>query len=159
MRLKPIQDIVLTENCIDLIPVDEGIILLTRAWVQYGDRIILENENAQPKKKWNTYIMLKKLLSKSYHMKRKILGNHLRKYLNLKVKEKNRDALFYIPPNGQFGFSKIKREDVPNLGTKLEIESLDALKVVLSQFEVTEEEMGEMDTKEKIIDFIVSNID
>lgn len=157
MRLKHIQDIVLTENCIDLIPVDEGIILLTRAWVQYGDRNILENENAQPKKKWNTYIMLKKLLSKSFVMKRKILGNHLRKYLNLKVKEKSRDALFYIPPNGQFGFSKIKREDVPNLDTKLEVESLDALKVVLSQFDVTEEEMSQMDTKVKIIDFIVSN--
>ena len=103
------------------------------------------------------YLTIERMLSKSFVMKRKILGNHLRKYLNLKIKEKSRDALFYIPPNEQFGFSKIKREDIPNLSTKLEIESLDALKVVLSQFDVTEEEMSQMDTKVKIIDFIVRN--
>lgn len=156
MRLKPILNINLTEDCIDLIPADEGIILLTRAWVQYGDNI-RDNPNYQ-KKKLDTYTMLKKLQTKSYYMKTKILGNHLRKYLNLRVKEKCRDALFYIPPNGQYGFSKIKREDIPNLETKLEIESFDALKVVLSQFEVTDEEWKELVSKEKIIDFIVRNV-
>jgi len=152
MRLKPIKNINLTEDCIDLIPADEGIILLTRAWVQYGD-------NIKKFRKLDTYTMLKKLQTKSYYMKTKILGNHLRKYLNLRVKEKCRDALFFIPPNGQYGFSKIKREDIPNLETKLEIESFDALKVVLSQFEVTDEEWRDLDTKEKIIDFIVRNVE
>lgn len=155
MKLKPIKNIVLTEDCIDLIPADEGIILLTRAWVQFGDNV--QNTN-YPNKKWDTYGILKKLLDKSYSMKTKILQNHLRKYLNRRITEKSKDALFYIPPNGQFGFSKIKKEDIPVLDVKLEIESLSALKVVLSQFDVTEDEWKCLDTKEKIIDFIIRNV-
>jgi hypothetical protein len=151
-RLKPVKNYILTENLIDLIEPNEGIILLTRAWVQYGDNIV----NAP--KKWNTYLMIKNLLNKSDIMKRKVLSNHLRKYLNFKVKEKNNETLFYIPPNGQFGFSKIKRQDIPNLETKLQLESLEALKVVLCQFEISEDEMNTMITKEDIINFIIGNI-
>lgn len=153
-KLKPIKDIVLTEDCIDLISPDEGIILLTRAWVQFGDRM----EGNIKKCYRNTYGMLKKLLLKSDGMKSKILRNHLRKYLNLKIKEKCSDSLFYIPPNGCFGFSKVKRENVSSLQDSLQIESLEALKVALSQFYVEEDEWSRLQSKQEIIDYIVMNI-
>jgi hypothetical protein len=151
--LKPIEDKILTEDLIDFITPNEGIILLTRAWVQYGD-----NVNDLKKTFRNTYIMLKKLLSKSDRMKSKILRNHLRKYLNLKVNEKSRDVLFFIPPNGDFGFSKVKREHIPYLESDLHLENLDALKVVLSQFDVKEDEWLNLNTKEEIIDYIIRNV-
>ena len=150
--LKSIKNIVITEDCIDLISPEEGIILLTRAWVQYGDNISPE----QPQKSWNTYLMLKKLLDKTDGQRNRILKNHLRKYLNLSIKEKSKDTLFYIPPNGNFGFSKIKKEDIPDLKLKLNIEREEAIKVVLSQFNISEEQLSELNTKEKMIDFIVS---
>ena len=151
--LKPIENKILTEDLIDFITPTEGIILLTRAWVQYGD-----NVNDLKKTYRNTYIMLKKLLSKSDRMKSKILRNHLRKYLNLKVNEKSRDVLFFIPPNGDFGFSKVKREHTPYLESDLHLENLDALKVVLSQFDVKEDEWSNLNTKEEIIDYIIRNV-
>jgi hypothetical protein len=152
--LKPIQNIILTEDCIDFISPDEGIILLTRAWAQFGDNI----SSKFPQKTWNTYLMLKKLLNKTDGQKNRILKNHLRKYLNLRLKEKCNDTLFYIPANGDFGFSKIKREDIPDLEMKLNIESEEALKIVLCQFNISEEQKMELNSKEKIIHFIVQNI-
>lgn len=149
--LKPIKNIVLTEDCIDLISPDEGIILLTRAWVQFGDRV---GDNIK-KSYRNTYMILKKLLTKSDQMKSKILRNHLRKYLDLTVKEKSSDTLFYIPPNGCFGYSKVKREHLSSLQDSLQIESLEALKVVLSQFNVRENDWPNLQTKEEIIQYIV----
>jgi hypothetical protein len=153
--LKSIKNIVITEDCIDLILPEEGIILLTRAWVQYGDNIKPISPEL-PQKSWNTYLMLKKLLDKTDGQRNRILKNHLRKYLNLPIKEKSKDTLFYIPPNGNFGFSKIKKEDIPDLKLKLNIEREEAIKVVLSQFIISEEQLSELKTKEKMIDFIVS---
>jgi hypothetical protein len=147
--LKPIQNVILTEDLIDLIPPNEGIILLTRAWAQYGDNYPI----CLP-----TYTTLKKLLNKSDKMKRKILRNHMRKYIDHEINEKSNDVLFYIPPNGDLGFCKIKREHIPDLKSSLDLESLDALKVVLSQFQVNDEEWTELLTKEQIIHYIIRNV-
>jgi hypothetical protein len=164
--LKPIPNIVITEDFIDFIQPDEGIILLTRAWAQYGDNIL-----NLPKKSWNTYLILKKLLTKTEGRKSFILRNRLKKYMNLKLKEKSKDVLFYIPPNGDFGFSKIKREDLrcdisgnltdqgkDDLKLKLNVDSFEALKVCLCQFQVPDDKWPQLKTKDQIINFIVENL-